>query len=444
MAIYVIGLNYMSAPLALREQLAYIDSERIDALLHLKQVLGVEVALLSTCNRTELYLAHEKLTESQAILKQALNQWAYTKQIPLALLVKHSYILTDKKAIRHIYRVASGLDSMVLGETQILGQMKAALRYAHAAHTLGNQLQYIFQHSFSTAKAVRTHTAIGTSNISLAAAAVKLAQKIFGDISKINVLMIGAGEMIELCMSHFLGQQPQHLMIANRSIDKAIQLITLSKQRNQYNHKTALNAINLNEISEILGQYHLIISCTGSKLPIIHTDMVRKALMYKHNQRLSKTTMMVDLAVPRDIASEIGKLADIYLYTIDDLGRIVQEGRDIRNAAVIDAEKIITRKVNDYLNWQAMRRATPIIQSIKNRAWITQSTELQSSIVALNNGYAVEQILEQLSKQLTKKLLHNTFNLIQTIAVDHRINQNLLEDLNNEYSDNYQSKINKK
>lgn len=435
MTIYVIGLNHTLAPLILREQFAYAGHEITAALLLLKHNLDAEVALLSTCNRTELYVASDTTVSPELFLKQALNHLAHSKSVMPSILTKHSYTLYAQSAVNHIYRVASGLDSMVLGETQILGQMKVAMRHAQAAATLGACLHYVFQHAFSAAKTVRTETAIGASSISLAAAAVRLAQKIFGDLSKQKILMIGAGEMIELCATHCLAYQPKQLTIANRSIDKASALLAAIKQRNKQAYTaTVLNAVDLLQLSEILGQYDIVMSCTASTLPIINAEMVRTALQYKASKRVSKTTMMVDLAVPRDIVMQVGELADVYLYTVDDLGRVVQEGRDSRSAAVIDAEKIIAKKVVDFLNWQKTRRVVPIIQAIQQHTQTIRQIELKKALNGLKNGHSPEQLLEQLSWQLTQKLSHNTLYLVQQLAADSTISDISLIPLKKSYT----------
>ncbi len=435
MTIYVIGLNHTSASLVLREQFAYAAYEVVAALLLLKSSLSTEVALLSTCNRTEWYVVSDTTVYPELFLKQALNNLAHSKNVIPSVLIKHSYTLYAQSAVNHIYRVASGLDSMVLGETQILGQMKEAMRHAQTAGTLGACLHYVFQHAFLAAKTVRTQTAIGASSVSLAAAAVRLAQKIFGDLSKQKVLMVGAGEMIELCTTHFLGHHPKQLTIANRSIDKASALITAIKHRNkQAQITTLLNIVDWLQLPEILAQYDIIISCTASTLPVINVEMMRNALKYKASKRLPKTTMMVDLAVPRDIAIQVSELADVYLYTIDDLGRVVQEGRDSRSSAVIQAEKIIAEKVIGFLDWQAIRRAVPIIQAMQHHTQITRQVELKKALNGLKNGHPPEQLLEQLARQLTQKISHNTLSLVQQLAADSTVSDISLISLKNCYT----------
>jgi glutamyl-tRNA reductase len=444
MSIYAIGLNHTLAPLALREQFAYAPHQLESALHSLKQALNAEVALLSTCNRTELYVATaQTITTPQSQLAEIVAALAHSKQLAPAILSKHSYSLHSEAAVNHIYRVASGLDSMVLGETQILGQLKQATQHAQSAGTLGTSLQHVLQQSFSVAKAVRTQTQVGASSVSLAAAAVRLAQRIFGDIAKRKVLMIGAGEMIELCARHFLAHQPMQLTITNRSLDKAHALVDVlvansSKQKHPHESSivranTSMDVIGLAQLSEVLGQYDIIVSCTASTLPMIGLGLVQRALAYKASKRLPKTTMMVDLAVPRDIEAEAGDLPDVYLYTVDDLGRVVQEGREARSAAVVQAEQIIAVKVQEFSRWQLSRRAVPMLKSLQQQALIIQQAELDKAMKAIDTGADSTQVLAQLSRQLAHKILHMSLHLTQQLALDTRVSDGLIQDLERGY-----------
>ena len=424
MSVFAIGLNHTTAPLALREQFAFAAQDLAHVLGALKQGLSSEVALLSTCNRTELYLAPEDSAAGPALLAMAAQQLAQSKGVSADLLVKHSYQLQADQPVRHAYRVASGLDSMVLGEPQILGQLKQAVRTAQEVGTLGTQLQHLFQQSFSVAKEVRTQTGVGAASVSMAAAAVRLAQRIFGDISQRSVLLIGAGEMIELCATHFAGHKPKSLTIANRTQARGQELVdSLSKQ----GHSAEL--ISLAQIPEVLGRYDIVISCTASTLPLIGLGLVQRALAFKASKRQPQTTMMVDLAVPRDIEPEVGKLGDVYLYTVDDLGRVVQEGRDARSAAVSHAEQIIDVRVGDFLRWQSSRRAVPIIQSLQHTAHSIRQSELDKALRQLSMGQDATQVIEQLSRQLTQKLMHGSLSLSQQLAADPNITDMTLNQL---------------
>jgi glutamyl-tRNA reductase len=424
MSVFAIGLNHTTAPLALREQVAFGAHDLAQVLVSLKQQLQAEVALLSTCNRTELYIAAPHTHTDQSVLQQATACLAAAKGIAPEILSKHSYQLHAEQPIRHAYRVASGLDSMVLGEPQILGQLKQAVRAAHDAGTLGTQLQHLFQQSFSVAKQVRTQTGVGAASVSMAAAAVRLAQRIFGELSQRHVLMIGAGEMIELCATHFAGHAPKTLTIANRTQARGQALADqLAKQG------CAAQVISLAQLPDVLSQYDIVISCTASTLPIIGLGLVQRALSQKAAKRQAQTTMMVDLAVPRDIEPEVGKLGDVYLYTVDDLGRVVQEGRDARSAAVIQAEQIIDTRVGDYTRWQSSRRAVPIIQALQHSAHGIRQSELDKALKQLGMGQNPAQVLEQLSRQLTQKLLHGSLSLSQQLASDPSTSTHTLDQL---------------
>lgn len=435
MSVFTIGLNYTTAPLALREQLAFAAQDVTQVLATLKQTLNAEVALLSTCNRTELYIApfftraagvENTLNKNKhlALVQQAAQVLAASKQVALELFTKHSYQHRAEHTVRHVYRVASGLDSMVLGEPQILGQLKQAVRCAQEQGTLGTQLQHVFQQSFAVAKQVRTQTGVGAASVSMAAAALRLAQRIFGQISECRVLMIGAGDMIELCATHFAAHAPKTLTIANRSHARGQALADgLRKQGH------SAQVISLAQVPEVLGQYDIVVSCTASTLPIIGLGLVQRALAYKASKRQAQTTMMVDLAVPRDIEPEVGQLSDVYLYTVDDLGKVVQEGRDARSAAVVHAEQIIETKVADYLKWQSSRRAVPIVQALQHRAHGIRQSELDKALKQLSAGENPAQVLAFLSRQLTQKLIHAPMSLSQTLAADPNTTEQTLNQL---------------
>jgi glutamyl-tRNA reductase len=434
MSIYALGLNHTTAPLALREQLAFAEPDLAPALSQLKQRLNAQVALLSTCNRTELYFAplgeqfaqaadslSHNAPRDQALLDHAIEQMALLKNIAPDLLRSHSYQLHHDQPVRHAYRVASGLDSMVLGEPQILGQLKAAVRAAQDAGTLGTTLQHVFQQSFSVAKEVRTQTGVGAASVSMAAAAVRLAQRIFGDLSTRNVLMIGAGEMIELCATHFAGHAPKAMTIANRTVSRGQALAEdLAKQG------YSAQVIALSQVPQALGQFDIVVSCTASTLPIIGLGVVQRALAHKASSGRIQTTMMVDLAVPRDIEPEVGQLGDVYLYTVDDLGQVVQEGRNARSAAVVQAESMIDARVQDFLSWQARRRAVPVIQALQTQAHSVRDIELDAALKQLSLGADAAQVLGQLSRQLTQKLLHSSINMAQQWAQHPAIDDAML------------------
>ncbi|HRE17355.1 MAG TPA: glutamyl-tRNA reductase, partial [Rhodocyclaceae bacterium] len=344
-----------------------------------------EAAILSTCNRTEIYCAAES--------PEAAVQWlAAYHRLDVGELRHYLYTLHDGDAVRHAFRVASGLDSMVIGEPQILGQMKEAVRAAEAAGTLGTQLHKLFQRSFSVAKEVRSTTAIGANVVSMAAAAVHLAARIFESVSGLRVLFVGAGEMIELCATHFAAQGPKQITVANRTLDRAQALA----------NRFGGNALRLDELAGALPAYDIVVSCTGSPLPIIGLGMVERAVRARRHRPM----FMVDLAVPRDVEVEVGDLDDVFLYTVDDLAQIVESGLESRQAAVIEAEDIISVRVDNFLQWLEGRDSVPVIRSLRDAAERMRRHELEHAAKQLARGEPVDKVMDQLSQRLTNKLLH--------------------------------------
>jgi glutamyl-tRNA reductase len=386
MSIFTLGINHHSAPLSVREQVAFQVETLPQALAQLTSDKPVrEAAILSTCNRTELYCA----TDSP----QAAADWlAEYHRLPMREISPYLYTLPQRDSIRHAFRVASGLDSMVIGEPQILGQMKDAVRLAGEAGTLGTYLSKMFQRSFEVAKEVRTSTAIGANIVSMAAAAVHLAERIFDKISGQNILFIGAGEMIELCATHFAAQAPKKITIANRTIERGM---TLAQRFDG-------DAVRLEAIAEILPHYDIIVSCTASPLPIIGLGLVERAL----KARRHKPIFMVDLAVPRDIEAEVGELDDVFLYTVDDLAQVVETGIESRQAAVVEAEAIIASRVEHFLHWMESRGSVPLIRSLRDSAERMRRHEIEHAMKLLAKGESVEKVLEALSQRLTNKFLH--------------------------------------
>src|SRR6202012_5323250 len=315
MQLLTIGINHHTAPVALRERVAFPLEQIKPALATFKDIwLGPaarsapEAAILSTCNRTELYCA----TDDHAVREAAIQWFSQYHKLPVSELAPHVYALPQSEAVRHAFRVASGLDSMVLGETQIVGQMKAAVRTASEAGALGTYLNQLFQRTFAVAKEVRSTTEIGAQSVSMAAAAVRLAQRIFDKVSNQRVLFIGAGEMIELWATHFAAQQPPELGVANRTAERGTRLAERFNGR----------AIPLSELPARMHEFDIIVSCTASTLPIIGLGAVERAVKARRHRPI----FMVDLAVPRDIEPEVGKLEDVFLYTVHVPGGIVREG----------------------------------------------------------------------------------------------------------------------
>ena len=384
------GLNHESAPVSVRERVSLSAELLRPALDGLRAAFGgsvKEAAILSTCNRTEVYCAAEPQ------VAERLPDWlADFNQLDSGLLTPHLYRHERDGAVRHAFRVASGLDSMVLGEPQILGQMKDAVRTAGEAGSLGTLLHQLFQRTFSVAKEVRSQTAIGAHSVSMAAAAVRLAERVFGDLSQTRTLFIGAGEMIELCATHFAAQHPKSMMVANRTAERAELLAG----------RFGASTMALTDLPERLADFDVVVSCTASSLPILGLGMVEKATRLRRHRPM----VMVDLAVPRDIESEVARLDDVYLYSVDDLGRVVQSGTDARRAAVVQAEAIIETRVQNFMHWMQSRAVVPVIRDLHQAADDVRAAELDRARKALARGDSPEAVLEQLSHGLTQKYLH--------------------------------------
>lgn len=389
MDVWTLGLNHRTAPLDLRERFVFASERLGDTLGGLRRTFAShkEVAILSTCNRTEIYCAGD-----QVQLPETLSWLADTGQTQLDTLKQHTYWLQADASARHAFRVASGLDSMVLGEPQILGQLKEAVRIAGDAGALGTTLNQLFQRSFSVAKEVRSSTEIGAHSISMAAAAVRLASRIFENLKDTRVLFVGAGEMIELCAAHFAAKSPKSLTIANRSVDKAEGLAA------QYSGQ----GIALADLPHRLHEFDIVISCTASTLPLIGLGAVKRALQ----RRRRRPMFMVDLAVPRDIEPEVKGLGDVYLYTVDDLADVVNNGQSQRQAAVSDAELIIDSGVQKFMAWLDHRSHVPMIQQLNLKAESWRQAELARARKQLDKGQDMDSILESVTLGLMKKMLN--------------------------------------
>jgi len=399
MSLYALGLNHQTAPLAVRERVVFHVERLREALMEFKRGLGSEAAILSTCNRTELYFSGEE--------PGAAADWlAHYHRFGPSELSPYLYTLPRENAVRHAFRVASGLDSMVLGEPQILGQMKEAARAAQSAGTLGTVLHRLFQRSFAVAKEVRSTTRIGASSVSMAAAAVKLAARIFPSLREQKVLFIGAGEMIELCATHFAAQAPARLAVANRSAERAERLA----------HRFNGQALELRTVGEHLHEYDIVVSCTASSLPILGKGLVERAL----RARRRRPMFMVDLAVPRDIEPEAGDLDDVFLYTLDDLSQVVSENLDARRSAVEQAEAIIETQVGQFMHWMEGRQNVPLIRALRDQAETARRHEVERALRLLQRGEDPASVLETLSQGLTNKLMHAPTQALSDAAADER------------------------
>jgi len=398
MQLYVIGVNHTTAPIQIREHVAF-NSDHLGSALHELTMNGAsEAAILSTCNRTELYCS----TDDPQKALDWLSQYHHLEKDAIAPYI---YTLPNDEAVKHAFRVASGLDSMVLGEPQILGQFKQSVKIAQDAGTLGTLLHKLFQRTFEVAKEVRTNTDIGANSISMAAAAVKLAQRIFGDISEQKVLFIGAGEMIELCADHFAAQKPKSVTIANRTIERGSNLaqkITLQGIQSQ--------AILLNDLPAYFADFDIVVTSTASQLPIIGLGMVETAIKARRHRPI----FMVDLAVPRDIESEVAELDDVFLYTVDDLAQVVSDGIENRQIAAVEAETIVANRVENFMQWFKKRDAVPTIKALRDQVEAMRKAEVEKALKQLLKGENPEKTLEALSIALTNKFLH---------APSHALNQ---------------------
>jgi len=400
MSLYALGLNHATAPLNVREMVAF----QADALgSALRDLIGSpkvkEAAILSTCNRTEVYF--------NAAEPAPVMDWLESfHRIPKASLAPYLYTLPQDKAVSHAFRVASGLDSVVLGEPQILGQMRHAVKNAEAAGSLGLVLNRLFQRTFAVAKDVRTRTDIGSASISMAAAAVRLAERIFPSLAERRVLLIGAGEMIELAATHFAARKPRSMTVANRTLERGAQLAS----------RFAADAITLNELPQRLAQFDIIVTSTASSLPILGKGMLERAAKARRHAPM----FIIDLAVPRDVEPEAAGLDDIFLYGLDDLALIVKDNLKVRSDSVREAEVLIAEQAQGFLRWLDGRTVVPTIAALHEHHDRLRASELDRARRLLAAGTAAEQILEQLARGLTNKFLHAPMQALNNAGAAER------------------------
>lgn len=387
MPLYVLGINHHSAPLEIREKLAFPADRQAEALAELAGQPGVaEAVLVSTCNRTEIYCR----SDGDAVPRAWLQAQSLKAGVALEA---HLYCHAGEAAARHAFRVAAGLDSMVLGEPQILGQVKQSVRTAQALGTLGQVLDLLFQKTFSVAKQVRSETALGAQSLSMAAAATKLAQNLFGDLSRTSVCLIGVGEMVELAATYFVAQRPKSVVVANRTLARG----------EEFAARFAAQAIALAELPGRLAEFDIVVTGTASTLPILGKGAIERAL----KARRQRPMFIVDFAVPRDVEAEVASLRDVFLYTLDDLGNIVQAGAESRRGAVADAEAIIERQLAEFRESQGARAAVPAIVELRRRAEQYRETELAKARGRLARGDDPGTVLEALARGLANKFLHH-------------------------------------
>ena len=388
MPLLALGINHQTAPVEIREKVTFSPEQMVDALKQATALDEVnEAVIVSTCNRTELYC------EVGEGYNNTLVQWlAEFHGVDFNELNPFIYQYRDKEATRHLFRVASGLDSMVLGEPQILGQLKTAYETACSTNVVKTVLGRLFQHGFTVGKKVRTDTAIGSNPVSVAFAAVSLSKQIFGDLSPLHALMIGAGETIELAARHLKGQGIGAITIANRTLERAQNLA----------EELGAKAITIGEIPEQLVHADIVISSTASPLPILGKGATESAL----KKRKHRPIFMVDLAVPRDIESEVGELGDVYLYTVDDLKEVIDENRRSREEAAGEALDIIQTEVVHFEHWIRTHKSADEIRQLRQNAELLKRECLVKALSMLENKEDPVKVIETLASILTNKLLH--------------------------------------
>ena len=386
MQIQLIGLNHKTAPIKLREKLVFANDMLTQALLELKEKMSSDILILSTCNRTEIY-------QSASDSKTLISWLAKFHNIKEMNLKPHLYTFKNEAAFSHACRVAAGLDSMILGETQILGQMKQALKQSEFVGGQGKNIAIFFQKVFETAKLVRTKTGIGASSTTVASTILKVADKIYGKSNNVNILFVGAGEMTELCCKYFSANNKKKLTIANRSIKNGMALAK----------KVGGHPILIGDIHHTMHSFDIVISSTSSQLPIIGLGMIEKAIKLRKH----KPMLLIDLAIPRDIEPEVAELDDIFLYTFDDLAKITEKNLKDREKETAKAELLIQQQCEEFKSHLQQKTVAPYIKNLNNKFEQTRISEVKKMEKDLKKGVPVEQVLDKLSKNLTKKFLHS-------------------------------------
>ncbi|GKX50017.1 glutamyl-tRNA reductase [Budvicia aquatica] len=413
MTLLALGINHKTAHVSLRERVTFSPDTLGDALQSLHQQPLVQGGVvLSTCNRTELYLSVE---QDDNALQQLVNWLCQYHKLSLDDLKKSLYWHQGIDAVNHLMRVSCGLDSLVLGEPQILGQVKKAFAESQERHKLNTELERLFHKSFSVAKRVRTETDIGSSAVSVAFAACSLARQIFESMSEVNVLLVGAGETIELVARYLREHQVKKMVIANRTRERAQVLAD----------EVQAEAITLPEIDERLYKADIIISSTASPLPIIGKGMVERSLKARRNQPM----LFIDIAVPRDIEPEVGKLSNVYLYTVDDLHAIIEHNLSQRKAAAVQAEDIVKQESLNFMEWMRSQSAVSSIRDYRSMADNIREELVEKTLIAIQQGADVESAVNDLSRKLTNRLIHAPTKSLQKAASSGDLEQlNLLRD----------------
>ncbi|RDV27608.1 glutamyl-tRNA reductase [Alteromonas aestuariivivens] len=402
MTLIALGINHKTAPVALREKVAFTPDSLVSALASLQQLDGVEESVIvSTCNRTEIYV---NSSQSQGPA-ELLNWLADYHQLDQQAIINNSYAFEQGEAVRHIMRVASGLDSLILGEPQILGQIKQAYNNAKNSGMVSSDFEKLFQQTFSVAKRVRSETEIGANAVSVAYAAVQLAKHIFSALPKRSVLLVGAGETIELVAQHLKEQGVERLAVANRTVARAEALAgTLGA-----------DVMTLSQLPEHLKDFDIVISSTASQLPLIGKGMVEDAL----RQRRNAPMFLVDLAVPRDIEAQVNELGDAYLYTVDDLQHIVQQNMASREQAAVEAESIISSQVEAYLTWKQSRQSIDLVRQFRQRGTRQRDELVERALQQIQDGKASHEVVQELAYKLSNTLMHGTTRALREAAAQN-------------------------
>lgn len=411
MATFMLGINHNTAPVDVREKVAFAPEQMHDALQQACADVGLdEIVIVSTCNRTELYCEPGEgsaAVESPEAMQAHVQKWlAAYHRIPEDELQSSVYVYRDNDAVRHAMKVASGLDSMVLGEPQILGQLRSAYMVAREAGTVGSNMSRLFEETFAVAKRVRTDTAIGENPVSVASTAVTLAQHIFSDLSQARALMIGAGRTIELVIQHLRQAGVKEMAVANRTLERAVEL----------KEKYGVSEVLFSDIPEQLEHADIVVSSTASQLPILGKGAVERALKARRHRPI----FMVDLAVPRDIEPEVAELEDVYLYSVDDLAQVIDSNLKNREHAAREAEKIIDQGVSNYEEKQRTLGIVSTLRSFRQKAEQIRDTELEKACRLLEKGEAPEKVLANLARLLTNKLIHAPSVQMKKASIDGR------------------------
>jgi len=401
LSIVAVGINHKTAPVAVREKISFNPDKLSVALQEmLSSVQCREVAILSTCNRTELYLVQDG---DVSLTQERLVKWLESyHNVPASTILPSLYWHQDQQAVNHMMRVACGLDSLVLGEPQILGQMKQAYSQAKAAGSMALVMDRLFQRTFGVAKQVRTETDIGASAVSVAFASVNLAKHIFASLDKARVLLVGAGETIELVAKHLYENNVSKITVANRTIAKAESMA----------NKIGADVITLAQIPDAMCDADIVISSTGSTLPLIGKGMVEQALTKRRHQPI----FMVDLAVPRDIEAQVGDLEDVFLYTVDDLQSIIAQNLENRRKAAVEAESIVNSQSDSFMAWLRGLNTQDTVVSYRKQCLSERDLLLEKAMAQLNSGKNAESVINELATKLTNKFMHAPTSALQSAA----------------------------